>query len=60
MIDFSIAVLFSGLDATEEIWEATGRAIFDTLIHATESGKGKVSPQELGAYVNFLATEGRA
>jgi hypothetical protein len=52
--------LFSGLDATEEIWEATGRAIFDTLIRATESGKGKVSSQELGAYVHFLAAETRA
>ena len=52
--------LFSGLDATEEIWEATARAIFDTLVHARESGKDKVSPQELGVYVNFLAAETRA
>jgi hypothetical protein len=28
--------LLCGLDATEEIWEATARAIFDTLVLATE------------------------
>jgi hypothetical protein len=30
------------------------------IVHARESGKDKVSPQELGVYVNFLAAETRA